>query len=562
FVIRLDQIKLIFPKYDVIGWYVVNSSMTINRGMAELHKTFLNRYPSALMLVFDSSFSGSKGLGNGSGNSMSLPIAVYETLAPTRVERSKLQWDHQANDKDVEREFYVENISDSSIQLDFGVAWASRLLPMRLAVESGEAERIAVEHVANMSRQTTDVDPSGIVSGSVYHGSSSSGDGVNASKMASFLSGQLNALNMLHKDILILKEYVGDVIAGRAPFDPDVMQLVQRVLSNKPVVKNDEQFDLAMTQEETNYQLASYLNAATSTAATVRELSQRSNIALSSARSRHAAYINPSPAMLDGGMSDMMSMFGGGDRYSQVLAVISIQKDVLKRALYSLCISYGRILDIITLKTMKMRGQAFVVFDDITSATAAMRQLSGKHIFGKPISAEYALSKSEVVAKDDGSYRFGEQRKQMSAKERKKLLGVGATAGSKRRPPSSESDSDVDMRSTSKRIATDRDSDAQSDENDSDDDDDGDEQMAIESDSDGSDSSDDIGPLPPKPQEEAEEKTKDQYNGFREVRQVAGKKDIAFVDYDTAEAATAARDVLDGFRISKNFAMKVEFSIV
>ncbi|KAJ2237406.1 hypothetical protein H4R99_003767 [Coemansia sp. RSA 1722] len=317
FVIRLDQIKLIFPKYDVIGWYVVNSSTTINRGMAELHKTFLNRYPSALMLVFDSSFSGSKGLGNGSGNSMSLPIAVYETLAPTRVERSKLQWVHQAKDKDVEREFYVENISDSSIQLDFGVAWASKLLPMRLAVESGEAERIAVEHVATMSRQTTDVDPSGIVSGSVHHGSSSSGDGVNASKMASFLSGQLNALNMLHKDILILKEYVGDVMAGRAPFDPDVMQLVQRVLSNKPVVKNDEQFDLAMTQEETNYQLASYLNAATSATATVRELSQRSNIALSSARSRHAAYINPSPAMLDGGMSDMMSMFGGGDRYSR-----------------------------------------------------------------------------------------------------------------------------------------------------------------------------------------------------------------------------------------------------
>ncbi|KAJ1645155.1 U2 small nuclear ribonucleoprotein B'' [Coemansia erecta] len=279
-----------------------------------------------------------------------------------------------------------------------------------------------------------------------------------------------------------------------------------------------------------------------------------------------------------------------------------IQKDVLKRALYGLCISYGRILDIVTLKTMKMRGQAFVVFDDITSATAAMRQLNGKHIFGKPISAEYALSKSEVVAKEDGTYRFGEQRKHMSAKERKKLLGVGSsTAGSKRRP--SESDADVDMQSSSKRVATDHESDAQTDKNSSDDNDidnddndnDNDNEsdsgndgkhMAIESDSDDSDSSGEIGPLPPKPQEEAEdvpEQTQpsltlfvsnlpknvsaktltglfQQYNGFREVRQIPGKKDIAFVDYDTIEAATAARDVLDGFRISKNFAMKVDFS--
>ncbi|KAJ1812392.1 hypothetical protein LPJ75_003672, partial [Coemansia sp. RSA 2598] len=253
-----------------------------------------------------------------------------------------------------------------------------------------------------------------------------------------------------------------------------------------------------------------------------------------------------------------------------------IQKDVLKRALYSLCISYGRILDIVALKTMKMRGQAFVVFDDITSATAAMRQLNGKHIFGRPISAEYALSKSEVVAKEDGSYRFGEQRKHMSARERKKLLGVGATTGSKRR----QSDSDVDMHGGSKRMATDHESDTHTDKEASSDSDDGDgndddegEKMAIEgdsdNDSDGSDSSDDIGPLPPKPQDEAEGAVAEQvqpsptlfvtnlpknvsaktltglfqqYSGFREVRQVPGKKDIAFVDYNTIEAAAAARD--------------------
>ncbi|KAJ1645156.1 hypothetical protein J3B02_000662 [Coemansia erecta] len=320
FHIRLDQIKQIFPKYDVVGWYVVNSSTAINKGIAQMHKTFLNSYPSALLLVFDSSLSGAKGVGHESSSSMALPIAVYETLAPTRVKRSKLVWDYKSDDEaeaeaEAECEYYVESADDSSIQLDFETAWASKLLPMRFAVESGEAERIAVEHIVNMSRQTTDVDPSGIVGGSV-NSSSSNGSG-HASKMAAFLLGQRNALNMLHKDILVLKEYVGDVIAGKAPFDPDVMQLVQRVLSNKPVVKNDEQFDLAMMQEETNFQVTSYLNAATSAAATVRELSQRSNVALSSARSKHAAYINPSPNTFDSGMSDMMSMFNSGDRFGR-----------------------------------------------------------------------------------------------------------------------------------------------------------------------------------------------------------------------------------------------------
>ncbi|KAJ1932067.1 hypothetical protein EC988_009580, partial [Linderina pennispora] len=41
-----------------------------------------------------------------------------------------------------------------------------------------------------------------------------------------------------------------------------------------------------------------------------------------------------------------------------------------------------------------------------------------------------------------------------------------------------------------------------------------------------------------------------QYAGFRQVRQIEGKQGIAFVDYESARDAAAARDVLDGFRIA------------
>ena len=45
--------------------------------------------------------------------------------------------------------------------------------------------------------------------------------------------------------------------------------------------------------------------------------------------------------------------------------------------------TYGVILDIVALKTLKMRGQAHVVFRDIDSSTQAMRALQGFTFFGK-----------------------------------------------------------------------------------------------------------------------------------------------------------------------------------
>lgn len=58
-------------------------------------------------------------------------------------------------------------------------------------------------------------------------------------------------------------------------------------------------------------------------------------------------------------------------------------KKDLKRELYLLFSTYGSVLDIVTLKTMKMRGQAHIVFQDISKATQAMRNLDEKEFHGK-----------------------------------------------------------------------------------------------------------------------------------------------------------------------------------
>ena len=46
---------------------------------------------------------------------------------------------------------------------------------------------------------------------------------------------------------------------------------------------------------------------------------------------------------------------------------------------------FGKILDIITLKTLRLRGQAWVVFEDVTAATNALRQMQGFPFYDKPM---------------------------------------------------------------------------------------------------------------------------------------------------------------------------------
>lgn len=60
-----------------------------------------------------------------------------------------------------------------------------------------------------------------------------------------------------------------------------------------------------------------------------------------------------------------------------------LPKDDLKKALYMLFSTYGTILDITALKTMKMRGQAHILYRDVQASTQAMRALQGFEFFGK-----------------------------------------------------------------------------------------------------------------------------------------------------------------------------------
>ena len=76
----------------------------------------------------------------------------------------------------------------------------------------------------------------------------------------------------------------------------------------------------------------------------------------------------------------------------------------LKKALYAIFSQFGQVLDIVAIKTIKMRGQAFVVFGDINSAANALRSMQGFPFFDKPMRIQFAKGQSHLIAKRLGTY--------------------------------------------------------------------------------------------------------------------------------------------------------------
>ncbi|KAG1820242.1 uncharacterized protein BJ212DRAFT_1458191 [Suillus subaureus] len=76
-----------------------------------------------------------------------------------------------------------------------------------------------------------------------------------------------------------------------------------------------------------------------------------------------------------------------------------INKDEMRTQLYALFTTFGKVIDVIASKGPKMRGQAFLVFTDLASATTAMRACEGMVFYDKPMRITYAKSKSYATSR-------------------------------------------------------------------------------------------------------------------------------------------------------------------
>ncbi|KAG9292057.1 hypothetical protein G9A89_017957 [Geosiphon pyriformis] len=223
-------------------------------------------------------------------------------------------------------------------------------------------------------------------------------------------------------------------------------------------------------------------------------------------------------------------------------------KDELKRSLYALFSAYGRILDVVALKTIRLRGQAFIVFKEIQSATAAMRGLNGFMFYDKPMNIEYAKSKSDAIAKLDGTWK----KPTISSTDRSGHPSSSTTSAStSKRGREDDERQKANGNQKLPEIASPES-----------------EQME-EDDEAGVEFRGEQEPLnrilyimnlPPDVTDEMLSYLFQQYPGFKEVRLVPGKSDIAFVEYETDHQAAVAKDVLNGFKITHDKEMKVTFA--
>ncbi|XP_044045347.1 U2 small nuclear ribonucleoprotein B'' [Siniperca chuatsi] len=199
-----------------------------------------------------------------------------------------------------------------------------------------------------------------------------------------------------------------------------------------------------------------------------------------------------------------------------------VKKEELKRSLYALFSQFGQIVDIVAMKTMKMRGQAFVVFKELTAATNALRQLQGFPFYNKPMRIQYAKTDSEVIAKVKGTY--GDKDKK---KEKKKKAQEPASSLTKK--PAAGSAAPVHSPATQVP--------------------DNPPNYILF-----------LNNLPEETNEMMLSMLFNQFPGFKEVRLVPGKHDIAFVEFESDTQAGVAKDALQGFRITATCAMKITYA--
>uniref|UniRef100_A0A665STW9 RRM domain-containing protein n=1 Tax=Echeneis naucrates TaxID=173247 RepID=A0A665STW9_ECHNA len=203
-----------------------------------------------------------------------------------------------------------------------------------------------------------------------------------------------------------------------------------------------------------------------------------------------------------------------------------VKKEELKRSLYALFSQFGQVIDIVAMKTMKMRGQAFVVFKELAAATNALRQLQGFPFYNKPMRIQYAKTDSEVIAKVKGTY--GDKEKKKDKKKKAQEPAANLTKKPVVVSCHINTQTDVDL---SPQVP------------------DNPPNYILF-----------LSNLPEETNEMMLSMLFNQFPGFKEVRLVPGKHDIAFVEFESESQAGVAKDALQGFRITATCAMKITYA--
>jgi RNA recognition motif-containing protein len=194
-----------------------------------------------------------------------------------------------------------------------------------------------------------------------------------------------------------------------------------------------------------------------------------------------------------------------------------IKLDVMKKSLEAIFSPFGEILEINIKKNLRMRGQAFVVMKDVESATRALNVIQGFPFYNKLLDIQYARIDSDIIAKMEGTY---EQQKRKREEEKERRL---KEAKKPKETPAAQPAAVPIVYEIPNNI------------------------LFIQN-------------LPEDVTKQSVSQLFQQYPGFKEVRLVPGKKDLAFIEYETEQQAGIAKQSLNGYLMSESNPIKVSFA--
>ncbi|KAI9513088.1 hypothetical protein F5148DRAFT_1158633 [Russula earlei] len=212
-----------------------------------------------------------------------------------------------------------------------------------------------------------------------------------------------------------------------------------------------------------------------------------------------------------------------------------IRIDVLKASLRGLFKSYGEVIDVVAHDNIRMRGQAFVSFASADVAKKALKEVKGFPLYSKPMQISFARTRSDAVVKRLDAEHYEEHRQRRL--QHKKATRYTNPLKQKFRAQRLAAETDGPAVSAPRRPAV---------------------QMPDEY-------------LPPNKilflQNLPESVSKDQlmalfsqYPNLHEVRLIANKKDIAFVEYMDEGSATVAKEALHNYKLDGENKIKITFA--
>lgn len=191
----------------------------------------------------------------------------------------------------------------------------------------------------------------------------------------------------------------------------------------------------------------------------------------------------------------------------------SIKIVPMKQSLHAAFSQFGPIVDVVMRKSFRLRGQAFIIFREIESAAKALRTMQGFPFYDKPMRIQYAKTESDTITKSKGTFKQRPAKPKLEIKKKERSSANGGTSRTAMEV--------VDQEPNSILFLTN---------------------------------------LPEETNEGTLTFLFNQFPGFKEVRLIPGRSDIAFVEFENEYLAGGAKEHLNGFKVSPTHQMRITFA--